>query len=119
LLGFRTREEIRDVFREADVFVLPTIEEAFGIAALEARAAGLPVVAMSSGGVPEIIRHGVEGLLAASDAELAAHLVTLVRDPALRARIAAHNRDTLPPDRWSDVVARHLRVYELARERVG
>jgi glycosyltransferase involved in cell wall biosynthesis len=119
LLGFRTREEIRDIFREADVFVLPTIEEAFGIAALEARAAGLPVVAMRSGGLPEIIRHDVEGLLAASDAELAAHLGTLVRDPAQRARIAAHNRGTPPPDRWSDVVARHLDVYALARERMA
>jgi glycosyltransferase involved in cell wall biosynthesis len=74
---------------------------------------------MRSGGIPEIIRHDVEGLLAASDAELAAHLVTLVRDPALRERIATHNRTTPPPDRWSDVVARHLGVYELARERTG
>ena len=119
LLGFRTREEIRDLFRDADVFVLPTIEEAFGIAALEARAAGLPLVAMRSGGVPEIIRHDVEGLLASGDAELAAQLVALVRDPALRARIASHNRDTPPPDRWSDVVAQHLRVYELARQTTG
>jgi glycosyltransferase involved in cell wall biosynthesis len=116
LLGHQRREEIRALFAESDLFVLPTIEEAFGIAALEARAAGLPVVAMAGGGVAEIIHHGEEGLLARSDAEMVDHVVRLAADPALRARIARHNRSTPSPAPWPEVVERHLSVYRQAGE---
>lgn len=116
LLGHRGRAEIRELFADSDLFVLPTIEEAFGIAALEARAAGLPVVAMAGGGVAEIIHHGEEGLLARSDAEMVDHIVRLAADPELRARIARHNSSTPSPAPWSEVIEQHLRVYRLAAE---
>lgn len=119
LLGFRTRTEIRSLFENQHVFVLPTAEEAFGIAALEARSAGLPVVAMATGGVGEIIRHGVEGLLAATDRELVTHVATLLTNTALRERITMHNRETNPRDTWPHVIARHERVYGLARQRMS
>src|SRR6185437_13569019 len=51
LCGTRTRAEIRTMFAESDLFVLPTVRESFGLAALEARCAGLPVVAMAASGV--------------------------------------------------------------------
>src|SRR5262249_16274731 len=51
VLGRRSREEIRALHATSDAFVLPTVRESFGLAALEARCAGLPVVAMRASGV--------------------------------------------------------------------
>ena len=114
LLGHRTREQIREIFAECDIFVLPCVRESFGLAALEARCAGLPVVAMAASGVAEIVRHGREGLLAQSDSELATHVATLARDPVRRQAIAEHNRDTTPPYDWSRLIDAHVGLYREA-----
>lgn len=114
LLGRRTREEIRELMSECDLFLLPTVRESFGLAALEARCAGLPVVAMAASGVSEIVRHGREGLLGRSDAELAMHVATLTRDGARRQAIADHCRATTPPYDWSHLVDAHVALYREA-----
>jgi glycosyltransferase involved in cell wall biosynthesis len=111
LLGRRSRDEIRQLLAVTDAFVLPTIRESFGLAALEARCAGVPVVAMAQSGVAEVIAHTQEGLLGRSDAELAAHLATLIRDPLLRTAIASHNASTPTPFDWPRVVEAHEAVY--------
>lgn len=115
LLGWQPRERIRALYAESDVFVLPSILESFGIAALEARCAGLPVVAMRRAGPAGFVRDGVEGLLADDDAHMAAQLVRLATDDRLRAGIARHNRGTLPEETWPAVLARHAAVYADAR----
>ena len=112
--GLRTREQIRDLFADADVFVLPADREAFGLAALEARTAGLPVVAMAETGVADFIHDGREGLLAKSDEHLVEQLARIARDTELREQIAEHNRDRLPPLGWQGVIARHVRLYREA-----
>jgi glycosyltransferase involved in cell wall biosynthesis len=72
----------------ADLLVWPAINEAFGMALLEAQASGLPVVAGRSGGVGDVIADGVTGLLTPpGDADaFAAAVRTLLVDPARRAR---------------------------------
>ncbi|AKT50133.1 glycosyltransferase family 4 protein [Arsenicicoccus sp. oral taxon 190] len=104
LRGRVTRDELLESYRGAVGYVSPVRLEAFGIAALEARAAGLPVVGMRGSGVEEFVEHGVSGLLAAGDRELGAHLVTLVSDPAEQQRIRAHNVATPPAQSWTQVV---------------
>jgi glycosyltransferase involved in cell wall biosynthesis len=116
LVGRLTREEIRDLYDEADIYVAPAYEESFGIAALEARAAGLPVVAMQTGGVRDFIRHGSEGLLCRDDQAMAAALVRLVADRGLRAAIAAHNRTFAPDHDWPRALAEFDDVYHRARD---
>jgi glycosyltransferase involved in cell wall biosynthesis len=73
---------------------LASFEEPFGLVFAEAMAMKRPVVALASGGAPEVVDHGGSGLLAApKDVEMiAAHLLTLLRDPALRARMGEHGR---------------------------
>lgn len=111
LLGQCSREQIRALYASADAFVSPAYQESFGIAALEARAAGLPVVAMRSGGVGEFISHGVEGLLCADDAEMADALATLTTDPVLLARMAAYNVAHPPVQDWPGTLAGFDDVY--------
>ena len=88
-----TRASSATLYGRAHVFVLPSERESFGLAALEARAAGLPVVAMLASGVRDFIRQGVDGLLARDDAELARHLSRIALDAPFRALRAASERD--------------------------
>jgi glycosyltransferase involved in cell wall biosynthesis len=119
LPGRCSRERIRELYRRADLFVAPANLESFGIAALEARCAGLPVVAMANTGIREFVAHGVEGLLASSDADLAAGLARLARSAQLRGRIAEHNRSVLPLVTWDDVLARSDAAYKRAATLTG
>lgn len=116
LVGRRTREEIREIYARADVFVAPANLESFGIAALEARCAGLPVVAKSQTGIREFVTHEREGLLASTDTDMARELTRVVNDRELRERMAAHNRTTPSPVDWVDVVQRNVDAYHLAIE---
>ncbi|MCA2223257.1 glycosyltransferase family 4 protein [Nonomuraea aurantiaca] len=112
LPGRYTREQIAKVLESADVFVAPAPRESFGIAALEARAAGLPVVARAQSGVADFVRHGTEGLLGRSLGDLAAAVARLATDPELRQRMIAHNR-AVPPSAgtWPTVLAGFDRAY--------
>ncbi len=118
LSGYRSRDEIRKIFSRADIYVQPTRWESFGIAALEARCAGLPVVAKVHGGVKGFIRAGREGFLARTDLELEDHLVRLILEPELRESIARNNRETEPPFDWQEVMKQHEAVYQKAM-RIG
>lgn len=62
--GFIPNEEIFQILNEADIFVLPSVHDSFGIVFLEAMACGLPCIGARSAGVPEVIREGKTGLLA-------------------------------------------------------
>jgi len=91
-LGFRT--DVRDVLAGVDIFVLPSRAEGFGLAALEAMAAGIPVVATSVGNLPHLLDHGRAGILVPSDdAEaLATALDAVLRSPDRRVALGAAAR---------------------------
>ncbi len=70
----------------ADVFLLPSAQESFGLAALEAMACEVPVIASNAGGLPEIVHNGVNGYVCDLESidEMASHATRLLRDPATR-----------------------------------
>ena len=115
LPGILDQPAITALFARSDIFVSPANQEAFGLAALEARSAGLPVVGMGRSGLGHIIRHGEDGLLAAGDGELRDNLLNLIMDGELRRRMARHNRVTSVNWTWDYSIARHLEIYALAR----
>jgi glycosyltransferase involved in cell wall biosynthesis len=112
--GRRTREEIRAMFAGSDAFLLPTRMESFGIAALEALLAGLPVIACRNTGVEDFVVHGENGLLGDSIEDLTDAVVELAQNEPLRAAIAQRNREARPPFAWSDVVAATVAEYDRA-----
>lgn len=111
LPGRLTRAQIRALYRHADLYVAPATLESFGIAALEARCASLPVVAMACGGVREFIRDGQEGYLVGSDVEMAQVVTRLLVSPNELATVRAHNASTVPPMTWDRVLDRTMQVY--------
>ncbi|MBO6784509.1 MAG: glycosyltransferase family 4 protein [Alphaproteobacteria bacterium] len=88
-LGELDAGALADVYAASDILTWPAVDEAFGIALLEAQAAGLPVVAGKQRGVPDIVAPGVTGLLPApGDPDAFAEAVDrLVGDPELRRRL--------------------------------
>lgn len=112
--GRVTRPDLARAYRGADAYLSPTRLEAFGIAALEARTAGLPVVARADSGVGEVVSHGTSGLLAADDVGLADAIVRMAADEPLRRRIAHHNATTRPVQSWPRVVDLALGEYRRA-----
>lgn len=104
LHGRIERSEIRDLYARTDLFVAPAHLESFGIAALEARCAGLPILALSRTGVRDFVAHGSEGWLVDSDRAMLETIVSLATSPALLRRVARHNRGVEPAVRWRSVL---------------
>ncbi len=117
LTGALSRPEIRRVLSSGDLYVSPAPRESFGIAALEARTAGLPVLARADSGTADFIRPGVEGWLADSDEDLASTIARLLADPSRLAAVAAHNRRTTPPMQWRAVLGAAEALYAAATDR--
>jgi len=116
-LGHIPNEELTRLYLSSDIFVSPSLAEAFGIVILEAMAAGLPIVAAETGGIPEIITHGVSGLLVerGSPSALASALLELIESPRL-AKTLASNAHALARQTysWRAVARQVLAVYDEA-----
>jgi glycosyltransferase involved in cell wall biosynthesis len=113
--GRLPRQRILDVFARTDVYIQPSVKESFGLAALEARTAGLPIVARVQTGTTQFVHDEVEGLLAADDRGMADAVVRLGRDRRLLDAIARHNTSIEPDQSWPTV----LRIVRTAYDRAG
>jgi N-acetyl-alpha-D-glucosaminyl L-malate synthase BshA len=109
------QEAIVPLLSIADVLLLPSAQESFGLAALEAMACGAPVVASRVGGLPEVIAHGVTGFLHPPDdlAGMADSAVAVLTDRALSRRISEAARQSVSSRFCTDrVVPMYEQYYE-------
>lgn len=106
---------VRREYLAADLFCLPSLQEGFGIAYLEAMAAGLPVVATRAAAVPEVVPDGEVGLLVPPrDPEaLAAALARLLDDTDLRRRLGQAGRRRVERYDWKTVAGEFLEALGL------
>jgi L-malate glycosyltransferase len=107
--------DVRQVLSVADVFLLPSAQESFGLAAAEAMACGTPVVASRVGGLPEVITHGETGFLhPPEDLDgMAASAIALLDDRDLRERITRAARAWVVQEFCEDrIVPMYERLYE-------
>ncbi|WP_147061989.1 glycosyltransferase family 4 protein [Knoellia locipacati] len=117
--GRLTRDALRDLHWRSDVYLTTARLEAFGIAALEARTAGLAVLARAGTGVDDFVRDGRDGILRSSDEGLATGLAALASRPEELARIRTHNLTTAPEQSWERVVDATLGEYARAQRLHG
>jgi N-acetyl-alpha-D-glucosaminyl L-malate synthase BshA len=111
------QEDVIPLLSAADVFLLPSAQESFGLAALEAMACEVPVVASNVGGLPEVITSGVSGFLRepTDHAGMAEDAIALLTDSALHRRVT---EAALSRVREEFCVERVVPMYERYYERV-
>jgi glycosyltransferase involved in cell wall biosynthesis len=117
MVGALPHDELLDLFRSARAVIVPSVwSEPFGIVVLEAMAAGRPVVAAASGGIPEVIVDGVTGLLVPpGDAPALAQAIASILDDAQAAQaFGAAGRDRAREFTVSVVIGRIERMYARA-----
>ena len=113
--GFVPEHEKWYLLRECDVFVLPSIVEAFGIAVIEAMACGKPVIATNVGPFPEIIRHEATGILVptCSPKHLAEAIIHLALNPEKRKRMGAMARKVVEEKfNMKRIASQYLELYQ-------
>jgi len=105
-----SEEKLKRFYGECDLLVLPSRNEGWGLSLMEAMACGKPVVATKVGGVPELVRHNIEGLLVdPCDVKgLARAIVRLLKDPELRVRLGTSGTQRVQSFSW-DRTARVVR----------
>jgi N-acetyl-alpha-D-glucosaminyl L-malate synthase BshA len=114
------KASVIDLLSVADLFLLPSAQESFGLAALEAMACEVPVIASRVGGLPEVIELGTTGFLHAPDDldGMIETAVALLSDPALHRRVAAAARQSVTERFCTDrVVPMYEEYYEQVLDR--
>jgi spore coat protein SA len=117
LTGFIPPARIPETYLLGDIFVGPSqIEEGLGLVFLEAAAAGLPIIATRRGGIPEIVREDLNGLLLQKHddpQELAAKIIHLLKDRDLSLRLGQQGRAWVQEHfSWEKIAQRQEEVYD-------
>ena len=111
-------EDVRRYYAAADVFVLPSLFEGFGMTILEAMACGLPVVSSGNTGAAGLIENGRNGFVFHDQDEVPGILQNLI-DADLRKRIGHEARKTAEEYTWDKETARYEGIYYRIAERGG
>jgi glycogen(starch) synthase len=112
-LGWIGDDVLRSLYGIADLTVVPSIYEPFGLVALEAMASGCPVIVADTGGLREVVPHELAGLRfrPRDPAALAEVAIRVLSDPDLEARLVAEAHEHVRRFDWADIAAQTAEVY--------
>jgi glycosyltransferase involved in cell wall biosynthesis len=116
LLGRLARTELKDLFAQSDAFIQLSELESFGLAAIEARAVGLPVFGRSGNGLAEYVQHRESGYLEDSDAAVKARIVECMHNPDELMALKKASVGTPPHHGWEFALAGVASGYRAAIE---
>jgi glycosyltransferase involved in cell wall biosynthesis len=110
------QDELLQCYSDSDVVVLPSRNEGWGLSLMEAMACGKPTVATRVGGIPELVRDGVDGVLVdpGDTAALAKAITDLLRDDDMRSRMGAAGRERVSAFPWDETARITLEAYRAA-----
>jgi glycosyltransferase involved in cell wall biosynthesis len=111
--GFLDRHEVERAFAGADVFVMPSVSEPFGIVALEAMSAGVPTIVSRQSGVAQVMRQAISFDYWDTDAQARA-VVELLDDTLRRAMVGALGREEVGRLTWRESARRCVDAYQAA-----
>ena len=117
LPGILRGEALAEAYANMDVFVFPSRTDTFGNVVLEAFASGRPAVVTDAGGPKFIVRDGISGFVAHSDAEFIERTIRLVSDTALRETMGANARSQASAESWDSVFEQVYDGYRVALQR--
>ena len=116
-VGYIQNNDLPVFLKKLDIYAMPSISkgESFGVAAVEASATGLPVVATNIGGIPEVVDHEITGLLVEKNniQQLADALLRLIKDPEIRYKMGISGRKKVESEFvWKDNIKMMSALYE-------
>ncbi len=109
--GFLRGDEVRQIYRMADLYVMPSVSEPFGIAPLEALEHDVPVIISKQSGVSEVLNHALKVDFWDVN-EIANKIVAVLRHPALQMTLRDHGNFEVRKLRWKDSARKCARIYE-------
>lgn len=113
--GYCDNNKLPELYGDADIFVLPSLAEAFGIVFAEAMACGLSIIGTTTGGIPEVVRNGENGILVqpGNVNELKTALEKLINNKELRKTMGAESIKIVQENFiWNKIAKDYLRIYE-------
>jgi glycosyltransferase involved in cell wall biosynthesis len=113
-LGFVPDTLLPELYYAADIFAMPSVAELQSLATMEAMASGLPIVAANAAALPELVRHGENGLLVTpeSSGDLAQKLQILLQDEELRRTMGRHSRQLIAAHDRARVLQQWEHLYQ-------
>ncbi len=116
--GFLRGNDVRRIFRMADLYVMPSVSEPFGLTPLEALANDVPVLISKQSGVAEVLKHALKVDFWDVD-EMANKIVAVLRHPPLHATLRDHGSFEVKRLRWTDSAENCIKVYQAALGGMG
>ena len=109
----RDAKELPGIIRSADVCVVPSLSEGFGLSAAESLSCGTPVIASNVGSLPEIVKNGYNGLLAepADPNSIAENVIKVLSDKKLRRRLSANGPKSVKVFDWDNAAEEYMKIY--------
>jgi glycosyltransferase involved in cell wall biosynthesis len=117
--GYCTREKLPELYNEADVFILPSFAESFGLVFAEAMACGLPIIGAKTGGIVDLVE-SKNGILVdqGNIKQLKDAILKMKQSSELRMAMGKSNRKKVVEHySWKNVSLRYLNIYQVAKNK--